>query len=235
MKRILISGVIVPNDYVWFYRDWLGMDCTCPADVQAVLDVANGEPLVVRINSPGGEIASGSDIYDLLHRYSGQLSIEVTGQACSAASVIAMAGHCEMASTALMMVHCVSMEAQGNHNRMEQAAEVLRTADQALCTAYMNKANMTQEQALDMMEQETWLTAARALELGLIDGILGEQASTVPMTASLFRLPSEEQMANARRVMAKNPVPPEDENNKRAAAKARLRMMRLKGAKRHDI
>lgn len=223
--------MIVPNDYVWFYRDWLGADCTCPADVQAVVDAANGEPLVVRINSPGGEIASGSDIYDMLHRYSGDVRIEVTGQACSAASVIAMAGHCEMASTALMMVHCVSTEAQGNHNQMERAAVALRTADQALCTAYMNKADMTQEQALEMMEQETWLTADRALELGLIDGILGEQSGTAPVTASLFQLPSAEQMQNARRAMAQNPPSPEEpgNNDRQAAARARLHMMSLRG------
>lgn len=212
------------------------MDCTCPADVQAVANEAGGEPLVVRINSPGGEIASGSDIYDMLHRYPGDVRIEVTGQACSAASVIAMAGHCEMASTALMMVHCVSMEVQGNHTRMEQSAEVLRTADHALCTAYSNKSGMTQAEALDMMERETWLTAEKALELGLIDGILGEQTNSAPMTASLFQLPSEEQLAAARCALAKRSLSPEEEiNNKRAAAKARLRMMCLKGAKRHEF
>lgn len=66
-----------------------------------------------------------------------------------------------------MMVHCVSSGARGNHSDMEHAAEVLRTADRALCTAYMAKTGMTEEEALDMMEHETWLTAAQARERGI--------------------------------------------------------------------
>ena len=49
------------------------------------------------------------------------VKIFVTGQACSAASIIAMAGHCSMTPTSLMMVHCVSTGARGNHSDMEHA------------------------------------------------------------------------------------------------------------------
>lgn len=227
MKIIYINGVIVPNDYAWYYRDWLGVDCTCPKDVLSAVDAANGEPVVVRINSPGGEISSGSEIYDMLYRYPGEVDIEITGQACSAASVIAMAGYCKMASTALMMVHCVSSSVEGNHNQMEHAAEVLKTADQALCTAYMNKSGMTMEAALDMMERETWLTAEQAMKRGLIDGILEKSEPPEPlepMVAGLFRLPNEAQMAYAREAMTRGRT-----DAKITAAEARLRMMHMAG------
>ena len=162
-KRIDIRGVMIPNDYKFFY-DFFKMDSTCPNDVKKVLDTAQlGDEIEVYINSGGGVIDVGSEIYTML-RSCENVKIYITGEACSAASIVAMAGYCEMAPTALMMVHCVSTGARGNHSTMEHTAEVLRTADEALCTAYVTKAGMSKEEALQMMEKETWLTAEQAKE-----------------------------------------------------------------------
>ena len=108
-----------------------------------------------------------------------------------------------MAPTALMMVHCVSTYMGGNHADMEHAAEILRTADRALCTAYTAKSGMTEEEALDMMEHETWLTAQQAKDRGLIDEIMFEETAAAPLVASgaLFRYPTQEQMDKVRAMM----------------------------------
>ena len=134
---------MIPNDYKLYY-DWFGEDSTCPRDVQKVLDaVVVGDEIEVYINSPGGVIDVGSEIYTLL-RAQENVKIYITGEACSAASIVAMSGYCEMSPAALMMVHCVSSGARGNHSAMEHMAEVLRTADRALCTAYVAKTGMTE-------------------------------------------------------------------------------------------
>lgn len=202
--RINIRGVLIPNDYKWFY-DFFEEDSTCPADVQKVLDIIEeGDEIEVYINSPGGVIDVGSEIYTLLRTHSDHVKIYVTGEACSAASIVAMAAYCEMAPTALMMVHCVSTNASGNHNDMEHTAEVLKTADRALCTAYMKKAGITEKEALKLMEAETWLTAEKAKEKGLIDGIMFEEnkSTDMVMTAGpLFTLPGEEKLEKARRMI----------------------------------
>lgn len=203
--RIDIRGSIIPNDYKWFY-DWFEEDSTCPRDVRKVLDMVQpGDGIDVYINSPGGVIDVGSEIYTELRKATETCDVEIyiTGEACSAASVIACAAHCTMAPTALMMVHCVSSGIRGNHNDMEHMAEVLRTADRALCTAYTAKTGMTEQEALEMMEHETWLTAAQAKEKGLVDEIMFEEAQELPMTASagLFKLPTKEQMDRARAMM----------------------------------
>lgn len=205
MPRIDIRGVMIPNDYKWFY-DWLEEDSTCPRDVQKVLDaMTDGEDLDVYINSPGGVIDVGSEIYALLRqaRERSNLRIHVTGEACSAASVAAMAGYCEMAPTALMMVHCVSTsKVSGNHNAMEHAAEMLRTADRAMCMAYTEKTGMTEEEALEMMEQETWMTAQQAKDRGLIDAIMfEEEEKNVLVAGSLFKLPTKEQMERVKKMI----------------------------------
>lgn len=200
--KINIKGVIIPNSYKWFY-DWFDEDSTCPNDIEKALNEANGEEIETYINSPGGIIDAGSEIYTMLRAYKGNVKQYIVGEACSAASVIAMAGYCEMSPTALMMVHCVSTYGGGNHADMEHMAEVLRTADEALCTAYMAKSGMTKEEALAMMEHETWLTAQQAKEKGLIDGIMFEEQNTQPLVASNFKLPTEEQMEQVKALMKK--------------------------------
>ena len=220
--RINIYGVIIPNDYKWYY-DYLDEDCTCPRDVNNVLAEANGEEVEVYINSPGGIIEAGSEIYTMLREYQGDIKIKIVGQACSAASIIAMAGHCEMSPTALMMVHCVSTYAGGNHADMEHMAEVLRTADDALANAYVAKTGMSKAEVLAMMEKETWLTAEQAKEKGLIDGIMFEEKEPLRLTASNFELPSEEKMNRIKSMMK------EQEEPAFLIEKSKLSLLRLKG------
>ena len=233
MARVDVRGVIIPNSYKWFY-DYFEEDSTCPRDVQKVLDArAPGEVVDVYVNSPGGVIESGSEIYTIL-RQCEDVKIHITGEACSAASIISMAGWAEMSPTALMMVHCVSSGISGNHADMEHMAEVLRTADRALCTAYMAKAGMAEEEALEMMEHETWLTAAQAKDRGLIDGIMFEErAEEMPMVAGpLFRLPTMEQMERVKAIM--NGTSRQEEQDLKQdetamlTARANLRLMQLK-------
>ncbi|MCD8200374.1 MAG: Clp protease ClpP [Coriobacteriaceae bacterium] len=200
MARVRVAGSIVPNDYAWFYRDWLEEECTTPTDIEDAIAAANGEELIVEINSPGGNVGAGSEIYTALRRY-GNVSIEITGMACSAASIVAMAGKSRMSPTSLMMVHCASSSASGNHNTMEKTAKLLNTVDEALSNAYILKSGMSREDALKMMENETWLKAEEAVEYGLVDGIMFTENETEP-TASMFELPTEEQLQNAREKLA---------------------------------
>jgi len=88
MKVIPIKGTIVSNDDVWLY-DWFDWDCTAPKNV--VLP-ETGEDIEVHINSGGGDVYAGSEIYTALRAYSGKVVVKIVGIAASAASVIAMAG-----------------------------------------------------------------------------------------------------------------------------------------------
>ncbi len=205
IAKVEIRGTIIPNDYKWYY-DLFDMDSTSPKDVQMAIDAAGGAELEVYINSGGGSIDAGSEIYTLLRSYQGGIKIYITGVAHSAASVIAMAGYSEMSPTALMMVHCVSVAGvSGNHNELQKRVEMLEAADQALCTAYMEKAGMTQAQALELMEKETWLTAEQAKNRGMVDKVMfeGTGETAFDMVAGTSWLPSKEQMEAAKNLVAK--------------------------------
>lgn len=226
--KINIRGVLIPNDYKWYY-DWFKEDATCPNDVQQVLDaLQDGDEIEVYINSPGGVIDVGSEIYTLLRSFKDNIKIYITGEACSAASIVAMAGYCEMSPTALMMVHCVSSYAGGNHSDMEHMAEVLRTADKALCTAYTAKSGMPEKDALEMMEHETWLTAQQAYDKGLIDGIMFQEEEKSPLVAGpLFSLPTKEQMEKVGRAIK---VAGENLSDS-AACLAQFNLLKMRGEK----
>lgn len=172
--RINIRGRISRNEDK-SVLEWWGFETTSPSDVQKVIDASSpGDDIDVYINSGGGEITSGSEIYTILREASASrnVNIYITGDAASAASVIACAAHSSISPTAQMMLHCVSCHASGNHNDLEKVADILSTADKAMCRAYMDKAGITEEEAIGMMERETWLNAQQAVDAGLVDEIM---------------------------------------------------------------
>lgn len=168
--RIDIIGVITSNDDKWVY-DWLGMDNTSPKKVNEALQEADGEAVDVYINSGGGDVFAGSEIYSALRAYTGRVNIHIVGMAASAASVIACAGHSDISPTAMMMIHNVSSTARGDYHVMHKESDVLKKANDAICAAYMEKCGISREEALALMDEETWFTATEAVEKGLIDEI----------------------------------------------------------------
>lgn len=227
MSRIDVRGLIVPNDDKEFY-EYFGYEATSPKDVRVALEAAGGETVDVYINSPGGEIASGSEIYAALQEY-GNVKIHITGQACSAASVIAMAGWCEMAPTALLMIHCVSTYGGGNHADFAHIAEMLQTADEAISSAYTKKTGRDRQEFLQMMEKETWITAEKALELKMVDQIMEPQKQAMQMAAGAVPLLSEAQKETARGMLEARK---REEKQKVTKAEARLKLLKLNKARR---
>lgn len=172
--KIDVKGTIVPNNDAWIY-DLFDVENTSPGKVTKAIEDANGEDLDIYINSGGGDVFAGSEIYSAIRAYTGKVHIHVTGVAASAASVIACAGDSDISPTAQFMVHNVSTYADGNYRDMKHASNVLRQADRAIASAYMAKSGMSEKDALDLMDAESWLTAQDAVDHGLIDRIAENQ------------------------------------------------------------
>lgn len=174
--QINVNGDIISNDDKWIY-DWLEWDSTCPNDIKnALATKSKNEKLTVLVNSGGGSVMAGQEIYSLLSGRS-DVEIKVQSLAGSAASVIAMANHCEISPVAMIMIHNVSMSgASGDYHDMQKNAEILRQMNAALAGAYTAKTGRSQEEILKLMDRETWLTANQALEMGFVDGISSEEA-----------------------------------------------------------
>ena len=179
MIKIPIKGDIIDNDTAEFYDFW-GMNNYCsPNQVESALQNANHQPVTVEIASNGGDVFAGSEIYSLLKGYDNDVMVNIVGLAASAASVIAMAGDTvKIAPTAQIMIHKAWTDSQGNADDLEHQANVLGTIDQSIASAYEKKTGMNQDELLQMMSNETWLTARDAVDKGFADEIMFEDEQT---------------------------------------------------------
>ncbi|EHQ63670.1 phage protein [Paenibacillus dendritiformis C454] len=186
MAKVNIKGVIVSNDVYEIY-EWFGIEAVCPNKVMEQIESANGEPLEVDINSGGGDVYAGSEIYTALKEYKGDVTTRIVGLAASAASVAAMAGKKVVISpTAQMMIHNVSSWSHGDYREHRHESGVLENYNKSIANAYILKSGMQQDEVLALMDDETWFTAQQALEKGLVDEIMFENNSSPKLVASAY-------------------------------------------------
>ena len=189
MKTVTINGEIIPNDFAWLY-DWYEMEYTCPANVKDILNaLEDGEDVTVIINSGGGDVVSGQEIYSILKGVKNHVTVDVQSMAASAASMIAMAGDTvRMSPVALLMIHNASTCTSGDYRDMQHTAEVLQTVNAAIMEAYSRKTNLTYDELQDMMDKETWLTANQCVERGFADEIIKDEKPAIITNAMVGKL-----------------------------------------------
>jgi len=183
VKKINIKGPIISNDDKWIY-DFLGMDSTSPDDVANEFpDDASDVEII--INSGGGDVYAGSEIYTELRSYEGNVTVKIVGLAASAASVIAMAGDdVQISPTAHIMIHNVSSITQGDHEEHEKSTSILTSHDKSIANAYVFKTGKSQDELLGLMDDETWMDADMAVENGFADEVMFQEDSTPQLVAS---------------------------------------------------
>lgn len=178
MTVVPVKGTVVSSGNKWIY-DWLGIQAVAPSDIEKALDKAGGEDVVIEVNSGGGEIFAGFEIYTLIKQYVGNLEIHIIGLAGSAASVIAMAGECKISPVGMIMIHNSSSYAEGDYREMDVSSEMLQTINSSIRLAYMSKSKINENELIKLMDNETWMNAKQAIENGFADSILFEEEETV--------------------------------------------------------
>ena len=227
--KISIRGPIVSSNQHRFYQ-WYGMEATSPKSVADALAKGNGERAEVEINSGGGEIFAASEIYTALRNYAGGVIVRIVGLAASAASIIAMAGESEMTPTGMMMIHNVKSSADGDYRQMEHTAGVLRDANHAIISAYVAKTGRPEAEIAAMMDAETWITAERAVELGLVDRVMQPDTGQKPLAADFYSgMLSEDALKRAENFLKDRAAEPDFFMPERAQAEAKLKFLKLKG------
>lgn len=170
--KISINGPIISSSEKWIY-DYFGEEATCAKDISSALP-KNGEDVEITINSYGGYVDQGAEIYTILKAYEGRVTVNIVA-AYSAASIIAMAGNpTRISPVGRVMIHNASAENWGDYHDMDKMSEVLKNANQALAAAYTQKTGLSSEDILNRMDKETWLTAEQAVELGFADEVMFE-------------------------------------------------------------
>lgn len=136
---------------------------------------ADAGDITVWINSPGGNVFAAAEIYTMLRDYPGSVTVKIDAIAASAASVIAMAGNkVLMSPVAMLMIHDPSTIAMGNTKDMEKAIATLNEVKESIINAYAAKSGLSHNRISKLMENETWMNAKKAVELGFADEVLFE-------------------------------------------------------------
>ena len=183
MKTIQMKGEVIPDDYSDVY-DWLNYQYFSPQSISDALTEANGEDITLEINSPGGYIDAGSEIYTELMEYPGTVNAKIVGYACSAASWIALAAdHVAMSPTAQMMIHRASGGAIGNSSDMKSEYNALDQMDKSFVDLYAKRTGKSPNEIYQMMVDTTWMNAKTAVENGFADEVMFENKETALVNA----------------------------------------------------
>lgn len=163
MAEILIYGIVGDS--------WDGLDANTL--VPAISE--GNDDLDIRINSPGGYVMEGLAIHNAITREKAKgrkVTTHIDGLAASMGSVLAMAGgEIIMADNALMMIHNPWDCACGDANELRRKADQLDVLRDQLVGIYARQTGLTAEELIPMLDAETWLTAALALEQKFVTSI----------------------------------------------------------------
>ena len=140
------------------------------------------------------------------------------------------------------MVHNVSTGAYGDYREMDHTSDILKNANDTIANAYMCKTGMTREQALELMNNETYLSAEKAKQIGLVDEILFEDENKVKLSNlsnidinKLYKnsVSAKDILINMKNSISNNNHPlkskKKDDFLLQRKAKAKLELLKLKG------
>lgn len=206
MTKIDVKGSIIDDSEKWFYN-MFGEPSTAPKDINdAIANDTDGE-LELDINSPGGLVSSGNEIYTALKNYKGKVTVNVVSQACSAASLIAMAGdNVRMSPVGMLMIHNVKNGLWGDKKDMSSNTELLNKFDNIIAGAYSAKTGLSKQEILDKMDKTTWLNAEEAVDQGFADEIMefDDQEEPMQLVASDTKLYPPKMISKFKELIAEN-------------------------------
>ncbi|HEP1254557.1 phage ClpP protease [Streptococcus pyogenes] len=175
-KRINLKGPLIANNSQEVYN-YYGMEAASAKSIIEKLPEDNSD-IILEVNSNGGLVTVGSEIYTALRNYKGKVTAEITGMAASAASVAVMgADKVVMSPTAQMMVHKALFNwVSGNSDDLDKASNALKSSDKAIVNAYVAKTGLSEDEIMDLMRNETFMSAQDAVEKGFADEVMSFEA-----------------------------------------------------------
>lgn len=126
--------------------------------------------IVLRINSPGGDVFDGIAIYNRLKQHKAKVTVYIDGLAASIASIIALAGdEIHIGDGALFMVHLPWTMAYGNRMDLDNTVSRLMDVEEQMLGIYSKKTGLDRAEIKALLEAETWMNAEEAIEKGFVD------------------------------------------------------------------
>jgi ATP-dependent Clp endopeptidase proteolytic subunit ClpP len=154
-------------------------------------------PMNLHINCVGGDVFDGMAIYNVIKKRTAKTTVYIEGIAASMGSVIALAADSVvMAENSLFMIHNAWGGAMGEAKEMKKTANLLDKISGEIADIYVKKTKLPYDKVKEMMDEETWLNAEEALELGFIDSISDAIKVAAKYDVSKFRNITNEEVKN---------------------------------------
>jgi|TARA_B100001758_G_scaffold12247_1_gene9025 ATP-dependent Clp endopeptidase proteolytic subunit ClpP len=162
-------------------------------------------PVNLRINCIGGDVFDGMAMYNIIKKREAKTTAYIEGIAASMGSVIALAAdEVVMAENSLFMIHNAWGGAMGEAEDMRKTASVLEKISGEIANIYKRKTRLSLDRITDMMDEETWLNAEEAYELGFIDSISDSIKVAAKYDVSKFKNITTEQIHNKLNINVNN-------------------------------
>lgn len=164
---------------------WRDDDVINAKDIRESLESVTDD-IVIKLNSPGGDVFEGIEIYNYLKDHPSNVTVEVTGVAASAATFItAGANEVIMNVGTSLMIHEASTFTWGNKSDIQKTLNALEAIDESILSIYSEKTGQSNEQLEEWMNEEKWFTADEAVEFGFADSVKRDNAESVESEESI--------------------------------------------------
>ena len=165
-------------------------------DAELVRDALDGvtEDVLIKLNSNGGDVFEGIEIYNYLKSHPSHITVEVTGLAASAATfIVAGADKAVMNTGTTFMIHEASSFAWGNKSELQKVLNALETIDDSIISIYEAKTGQSKEQLTDWMTEEKWFSAEEAVKFNFVDEVKKESSEKLDAVAITNNVVAEAQ------------------------------------------
>lgn len=164
-----------PDTAHLYFQDEIGFFGTKPADVVAQLNAIKTPRITMHINSPGGSVFDGFQIFNVLRAHPAEKTAVVEGLSASIATVIMLAANkVRFAKNAQMMIHNPACAVFGDSAYLRKQSAVLDDLRDSIVEIYREKTGKTRAELIKAMDAETWLPAKEAKAWGFADIVSDE-------------------------------------------------------------
>ena len=168
---------------------------------KTLAEIPETDTIELHINSYGGSVKEGVAIYNQLKRKKcKEIVAYVDGFAYSIASIILQAADRRiMGLGTSLLIHNMWLSVSGNAEELRKAADDLDVLMESNRQIYMEKVNIDEDQLIEMMNAETYLTPQQAVEMGFADEIAAGEDDD---GSSAVMEQMQKQISQLRRTMA---------------------------------
>lgn len=197
-KLYIYDDVSEYGTFDWWTWEYTESETSAEFFRKTLEEIPENSTIELHINSYGGSVKEGIAIYNQLkQKKCKEIVAYVDGVAYSIASIIMQAADRRiMGLGTSLLIHNMWLSVAGNAAELRKAADDLDVLMESNRQIYMERVNIAEDELIEMLNNETYLTPEKAVEMGFADEV-GKADTPAPDMAQQL----QQQIAQMRREM----------------------------------